>query len=70
MGLKIRMIEDDNTLQDLLLTVHHCYMHALANTGAFKIIENHMGVAYVKQVAIQQVGPMQHIAPAKPAKLN
>lgn len=27
MGLKIKMIESDPTLQDLVLTVHHCYMH-------------------------------------------
>jgi hypothetical protein len=65
MGLKIRMLEDDQTLQDLLLTVHHCYMHSLANSGAFKIIENHTGAAFIK-MTIQQMVPMQ--APPQPQK--
>ncbi len=50
-------IETDKEFQDLVLTVHHCYMHALMNTPSFKMIENHKGIAFVKmemQVAIQQ----------------
>lgn len=53
MGLDVERIEDDPELQDLVLTVHHCYMHALMNTPAFKIIENHNGAAFVKQQAVQ-----------------
>ncbi len=49
LGLNVKRIEDDNDEQDLILTVHHCYMHSLMNTPAFKIIENHKGVAFVKQ---------------------
>ncbi|HET7584200.1 MAG TPA: hypothetical protein VFK13_04795 [Gemmatimonadaceae bacterium] len=49
MGLKIERLEDNDDLQDLVLTVHHCYTHALSNTPAFKIIENHLGAAFVKQ---------------------
>lgn len=48
MGLKIKMIESDPELQDLVLTVHHCCMHTLMNTPAFKIIENQLGTALVK----------------------
>ncbi len=48
-GLRIFEIEGDQKLQDLVLTVHHCYMHALMNTGAFKIIENHTGANLIKQ---------------------
>lgn len=51
MGLIIEDIEEDPTLQDRLLTVHHCYMHSLMNTNAYKMIENHLGVAFVKQQA-------------------
>lgn len=56
MGLNIENLEDPGkeTLQDLVLTVHHCYMHTLMNSGAYKIIENHMGTAFMKQIAIQQ----------------
>lgn len=50
MGLVVRELEDknDKTLQDLVLTVHHCSMFALSNTPAIKIIENHTGKRYVK----------------------
>lgn len=48
MGLRIERLEDDRDLQDLVLTVHHCYMHSLMNTNSFKIIENHLGAAFVK----------------------
>jgi membrane-bound ClpP family serine protease len=48
MGLKIVRLEDDHKLQDLVLTVHHCYMHTLMNSPAYKIIENHLGAAMIK----------------------
>jgi ClpP class serine protease len=57
MQLDVELIEDDQRLQDLVLTVHHCYMHSLTNTSAFKMIENHAGAAFVKQQRIVQVGP-------------
>jgi membrane-bound ClpP family serine protease len=67
MGLKIKMFEDDNTLQDLLLTTHHCYMHTLSNTGATKIIENHSGAAFIKsQQMVQQFIPVPQLVPPKP----
>jgi len=50
MGLNVVQLEDDPVLQDLVLTVHHCYMHSLMNTPSFKLIENHNGVAFVKQL--------------------
>ena len=48
-GLVVEQLEADQTLQDLVLTVHHCYMHTMMNTAAFKMIENQLGVALVKQ---------------------
>jgi len=59
-GLVIKDLEDpaDKTLQDLVLTVHHCYMFALSNTASFKIIENHVGRRYVKiQQELQMLVP-------------
>ena len=49
-GLKVKMLESDHDLQNLVLTVHHCFTQALSNSGAFKIIENHFGTAFVKFV--------------------
>lgn len=48
MGLVLEALEADQIFQDLVLSVHHCYMNALMNTPAFKIIENHNGVALIK----------------------
>lgn len=45
-GLKIEKLEDDQRLQDLVLTVHHAYMHTFSlNNFAVKAIENHKGTA-------------------------
>lgn len=49
-GLKIGLIEDDQRLQDLVLTVHHCFMHTISNTAAIKLIENHKGAASIKSM--------------------
>ena len=57
LGLDIKPIEhcanlygetDDSKFQDLVLTVHHCYMHTLMNSPAYKIVENHLGAAMIK----------------------
>jgi hypothetical protein len=53
MGLKIFDLEDDGRLQDAVLTVHHAFMVTLSNTPAAKIVENHNGAAFVKNVAMQ-----------------
>jgi hypothetical protein len=52
-GLNIERLEQDSTLQDLVLTVHHAYMHTFAQTAATKIIENHQGGAVMILAKIQ-----------------
>jgi ATP-dependent protease ClpP protease subunit len=56
MGLTIKRLEADHKMQDLVLTVHHCYMNVMMNTSAFKMIENHEGVALVKAQQVQTPG--------------
>ena len=51
MGLKIRMLESDKELQDVVLSLHHANMLTLSQTPALKIIENQEGVAYIKMAA-------------------
>ena len=46
-GLKIIDLESDSSLQDMVLTIHHCYMHTFANSSAIKIIENQLENAVV-----------------------
>ena len=50
MGLNVTMLEEDQELQDLVLTIHHAYMHTLANTRAVKIIENHKERAMIQSI--------------------
>ncbi|MDL1970860.1 MAG: ATP-dependent Clp protease proteolytic subunit [Candidatus Desulfofervidaceae bacterium] len=68
MGLKVLSIEEDfdDEFQDLVLTIHHCYMHTFAQSTSVKIIENHRGermVLHVKEIIqhiptnIQQTSP-------------
>lgn len=47
-GLIVEALEDDQTLQDLVLTLHHACVHTLSSTPAAKIIENHRGVAFIQ----------------------
>lgn len=50
LGLKIEMLEKpgNQDLQDAVLSVHHCCIQTLSGTGAFKIIENQNGIAFVQ----------------------
>lgn len=47
-GLEIVDLEDDPDLQDAVLSVHHSCIHTLSATDAYKIIENHNGVALIQ----------------------
>lgn len=58
-GLAIEMLEDDNELQDSILSVHHSCVHTLTATPAVKIIENHMGVAFIQSVQTVVLQPVQ-----------
>lgn len=44
-GLKIEMLEEDDELQDLVLTVHHACMHTFALSNKLqKMVENQNGI--------------------------
>ena len=47
-GLKIEKLENDQILQDLVLSVHHSCIHTLSNTPSIKIIENQNGIAFIQ----------------------
>lgn len=55
-GLKIENLEDNQKLQDAILTVHHACIHTLSATPAFKIIENQNETAFIQTA---QIVPMQ-----------
>lgn len=62
-GLVVSRLEDDQVLQDLFLSVFHATMHTFAGTPAAKVIENHLGAAYIQfppLVAQVQTQPQPH----------
>ena len=68
LGLVIEDLETDKILQDLVLSVYHATAHTFNGTGAQKIIENHMGKAYIKaqQILMVQQLPAQAKLPPRP----
>ena len=54
-GLEIEDMEDDQKLQDAILTLHHACIHTLTATPAFKVIENHKGKAFILQQRLQAI---------------
>lgn len=49
-GLNILSLEDDQELQDIVLSVHHACNISLSQTSAYKIIENHRGKAFIQAI--------------------
>ena len=47
-GLKVSALENDQKLQDIVLTIHHTYMHTFSQSKSVKIIENHEEKAMVQ----------------------
>lgn len=55
LGIKILDLEDDNELQDCVLSVHHAFVNTLTDTAAIKIIENHNGIAFIVGLGATQM---------------
>ena len=47
-GLPIIRLEDDNVLQDIVLSIFHATTQTFTGTEVVKIVENHLGRAYIK----------------------
>lgn len=47
-GLKVAALEDDQELQDLVLTVHHACSQTLVQQNVAKLIENQLGACYLR----------------------
>ena len=76
--LRIVRLETDPSLQDAVLSVYqdavlsvyHATAHTFTQTGAVKIIENHLGKAYMEVMQMMFVGmpPQQLPQPAQPSQ--
>lgn len=62
-GLIIEYLENDTILQELVLSIFHATTHSFTGSHAAKIIENHLGKAFVK---LSQ--PVAFPAPGQPQK--
>jgi Serine dehydrogenase proteinase len=63
LGIVMEELEDDQELQEAVLTVHHACMLTLSATPAVKIIENHRGVASIQSVQVGGVPVPQSAQP-------
>lgn len=54
-GLKIEHLEADQRTQDLVLSIFHATTHTFSMTPCVKVIENHKGRAFMKQVHVVPV---------------
>lgn len=63
--LNITQLEDDQKLQDLVLSVYHATTHTFANSRCVKIIENHLGMGFFKVIN----PPAPPIQPAPPVQV-
>ena len=73
-GLPVTRLEDDQELQDLVLSVHHTVRHTFNDTGTTKLIENHHGRAYLEMqgpvIPGQSPSQLAQPDPADPPSLN
>lgn len=51
-GLKVEFLEENQEIQDAVLSAFHATSHTFANSSCAKIIENNMGRAFLKLIAI------------------
>lgn len=68
-GLKVIPLEEymkEENFQDIVLTIHHAYMHTFSNSNAFKIIENHRENAMIQQQMQQLVQMPQALSVQQP----
>jgi ATP-dependent protease ClpP protease subunit len=65
LGVKVVALEDDQKLQDAVLTVHHACIHTLTHTPAVKIIENHNKTSFIMaaQIMATPTPPQQQLPP-------
>ena len=69
LGLNVVDLEQDQQLQDLVLSVHHSVNHTMNHTGMVKLVENHLGKAFVRRVAMLQVPVQVGPPPGAPPQL-
>lgn len=50
LGIKLVALENDQKIQEAVMSVHHSCIITLTSTSAYKIIENHEGTAFIERM--------------------
>jgi ATP-dependent protease ClpP protease subunit len=50
-GLKISMMEDEDKLQDVILSVHHACIYLINSKRIVKVIKNHHGKSFTQEIS-------------------
>jgi ATP-dependent protease ClpP protease subunit len=53
MGLKVETMEDNQDLQEAILTLHHITMRTITDIPTVKIVENQQRKAYIQKIRLQ-----------------
>lgn len=64
-GLSVFPLEEDQQLQEKILTVHHAYVLTASETGLVKMMENHQGVAFANVMQL-----VQQLVPSAPGQVG
>jgi ATP-dependent protease ClpP protease subunit len=64
LGIRVTALEENQSVQEAVLSVHHACILTLDGTAAAKIIENHAGVAYIQTVGAALIGVAQAQPPS------
>lgn len=57
-GLDVIDLDEDNELQDIVLTIHHCCMILAEKSTVGKIVENNIGGCYVTHIQLPMPMPL------------
>jgi hypothetical protein len=69
LGVRVIGLEEDQHLQDAVLSVHHACIQTLNHTPALKIIENQNSISFIlsaQMVTLIQQSPSHNQAPSQP----
>lgn len=56
-GVPVKILNEDKPLHDAVMTVYHCLLLTFGGTGAYRIIENSRGDAFIRMVQLLSISP-------------
>lgn len=69
-GMNIENLEDDQILQDAVLSVYHAVSHTFSSSPVVKLVENHLGKAYMDTLIFPASPPSIFPIPGVPPRMS